>query len=80
MYTLTHKLLYHVLRMKRGCKEDIGAIEYFCQRSWNDIHRTWGYLQTTEENRFCSTDLFLEQMLFCSMLGYEQFFKTRKQD
>jgi len=76
MYTLTHDVLYYVLRMKKGCRDEPERIEQFCQRSWDEVHRTHHLLKISERGRFCDFDMFIEQMLFCGILGYTQFIKA----
>jgi len=77
MYTLTHDVLYYVLRMKMGCKDEPEAIERFCQRSYDEVHKTWKWLKNAKGPFFCEADMFIEQVLFCSMLGYKQFMQLR---
>lgn len=73
-YRLTHQLLWFVIGKTIGCIEkdladkNLHSLEdYFCANIYHDAH------DNLKNN--INQDLFLEQVLLCSIIGYEEFLR-----
>ena len=78
-YRLTHQLLWFVMAKSIGCIDEqiadkkLNHLEdYFCANIYEDAN------YNLENN--INQDLFLEQSLLCSIIGYEEFYNRRHRD
>lgn len=72
-YHMTHKLLYYILTQRKGClnyyqKPFHTLATHFCQQIWNEMNL---YISVPLDYRL--RDLFLEQILLCSFVGFVDF-------
>ncbi|CAF0776339.1 unnamed protein product [Didymodactylos carnosus] len=77
-YKLTHQLLWFILAKSIGCLDNRKSsalankhLEYIEDKFCSNIYRD----AVTNKKQGRNQDLFLEQILLCSILGYEDFLK-----
>lgn len=68
-YRLTHQLLWFLIGKTIGCiQSNLHPFEdYFCANIYHDAHENLKYN--------INQDLFLEQLLLCSIIGYKDFLR-----
>ncbi|KAK7485388.1 hypothetical protein BaRGS_00023336, partial [Batillaria attramentaria] len=79
-YSVTHQTLYFIMMQKTGCVEDVERqvgvkIEDIEDRMCGSIYNEARKEAEGERVEEMTQDLFLEQVLVCGCLGYEDFLR-----
>uniref|UniRef100_A0A2C9LZ26 Uncharacterized protein n=1 Tax=Biomphalaria glabrata TaxID=6526 RepID=A0A2C9LZ26_BIOGL len=85
-YVITHQLLYFVMVEKSGCVAPIEELVYkYNKTSLRDFEKRLCksiYVEAQQEEvgnsvKELKQDLFLEQLLLCSLVGFQEFFQEK---
>jgi len=81
-YAATHQLLYVMQSKRVGCNEKLrhelghAGISHFEQHSCSKIYEETSQASMTGQVALDKQDLFLEQVMVCALLGFQDFFKS----
>lgn len=70
MLSLSHRLLYWIVSKQRNCDYSVDTFFQICCVIHDELQFLWTLLQDNP----ILVDLFMEQLLLCGLVGYEEFF------